>query len=486
MSYERKRWHTHVFTSTYTADVSGVCSAMFELGGMTILHDPSGCNSTYTTHDEPRWYDSKSLMFVSGLDEMTAVMGDDSVLIKDAVRAAADLKPRFITLCGASIPHIISFDFKGVARLIERETGIPVLPVATDGLRSYVSGAGLAFREWIRRFADTAEIPAGTGAAAMVPGNPPRSSPTDPDGNSPRDLTGISPTDLPGSSSTDLTRAERLLKYGVNLLGVTPIDFSRQEIVDTMKRSFTDAGIPVNTCFAMGDSFENLTHVYRGAVNVVVSSAGRIPARFMKGTAGIPFVEGLPMGSLMTDRLLEAVRQTAADGKDRRIFEPEPGPDSGAVLAAADGRTAPAASQAARALVIGEEIQARTLAAALNAMPVFGDALNAMPVSGDTLDAMPVSGDTLDAISAPAAAPGILHAEALWPDTDEGLDEDILMEKVNASRIVIGDPLFRTVLRNPETRLVEFPHEGYSGRIFRDRIPVFTGPEFDPKNLGHK
>ena len=133
MSYERKRWHTHVFTSTYTADVSGVCSAMYELGGMTILHDPSGCNSTYTTHDEPRWYDSKSLMFVSGLDEMTAVMGDDSVLIRDAVRAAADLKPRLITLCGASIPHIISFDFKGVARLIERETGIPVLPVATDG-----------------------------------------------------------------------------------------------------------------------------------------------------------------------------------------------------------------------------------------------------------------------------------------------------------------------------------------------------------------
>ena len=285
MSYERKRWHTHVFTSTYTADVSGVCSAMYELGGMTILHDPSGCNSTYTTHDEPRWYDSKSLMFVSGLDEMTAVMGDDSVLIRDAVRAAADLKPRFITLCGASIPHIISFDFKGVARLIERETGIPVLPVATDGLRSYISGAGLAFREWIRRFGDPED--AGREDAGQK----------------------------------DAGLAERLRQYGVNLLGVTPIDFSRQEIVDAMKQAFTDAGIPVNTCFAMGDSFETLTGVYRGAVNVVVSSAGRIPARFMKGAAGIPFVEGLPLGREMTDRLLAAVRETAADGKDRRIFE---------------------------------------------------------------------------------------------------------------------------------------------------------------------
>lgn len=411
MSYERKRWHTHVFTSTYTADVSGVCSAMYELGGMTILHDPSGCNSTYTTHDEPRWYDSKSLMFVSGLDEMTAVMGDDSVLIRDAVRAAADLKPRFITLCGASIPHIISFDFKGVARLIERETGIPVLPVATDGLRSYISGAGLAFREWIRRFGDPED--AGREDAGQK----------------------------------DAGLAERLRQYGVNLLGVTPIDFSRQEIVDAMKQAFTDAGIPVNTCFAMGDSFETLTGVYRGAVNVVVSSAGRIPARFMKGAAGIPFVEGLPLGREMTDRLLTAVRETAADGKDRRIFEDKEAREPGAKRPVTGiGGGVPGPGGGARVphstgiLVIGEEIFSRTLAAALG-------------------------------------------AEAFWPSTDEGLDEDILMEKVNAARLVIGDPLFRTVLRNPETKFSEFPHEGYSGRIFRDRIPVFTGRDFKPEDL---
>ncbi|MEG2653826.1 MAG: oxidoreductase, partial [Ruthenibacterium sp.] len=31
--------------STYAADVSGVASALFELGGMTVMHDASGCNS---------------------------------------------------------------------------------------------------------------------------------------------------------------------------------------------------------------------------------------------------------------------------------------------------------------------------------------------------------------------------------------------------------------------------------------------------------
>ena len=446
MSYERKRWHTHVFTSTYTADVSGVCSAMYELGGMTILHDPSGCNSTYTTHDEPRWYDSKSLMFVSGLDEMTAVMGDDSVLIRDAVRAAADLKPRFITLCGASIPHIISFDFKGVARLIERETGIPVLPVATDGLRSYISGAGLAFREWIRRFGDPEDAgreDAGQKDAGLADGRPGNEKLENDSPENERPENGSLGNEKPENGS----REDRLRKYGVNLLGVTPIDFSRQEIVDAMKQAFTDAGIPVNTCFAMGDSFETLTGVYRGAVNVVVSSAGRIPARFMKGAAGIPFVEGLPLGREMTARLLAAVRETAADGKDRRIFEDKEAREPGAKRPVTGiGAGVPGTGGGARVphstgiLVIGEEIFSRTLAAALG-------------------------------------------AEAFWPSTDEGLDEDILMEKVNAARLVIGDPLFRTVLRNPETKFSEFPHEGYSGRIFRDRIPVFTGRDFKPEDL---
>ena len=140
------------------------------------------------------------------------------------------------------------------------------------------------------------------------------------------------------------------------------------------------------------------------------------------------------------------MRSSAADGKDRRIFEGETGDSSdGLAGAAADSASG---SPAGTILVIGEEIQTRTLAAALNAGPDTG-----------------------------------MNAEALWPSTDEGLDEDLLLKKVNAAQIVIGDPLFRTILRSPGTKLVEFPHEGYSGRIFRDRIPVFTGRDFDPADL---
>ena len=75
----------------YTADVSGVCSALYELGGMTVMHDPSGCNSTYNTHDEIRWYDQDSLIFISGLTEIDAIMGNDRKFIDDIEYAAREL-----------------------------------------------------------------------------------------------------------------------------------------------------------------------------------------------------------------------------------------------------------------------------------------------------------------------------------------------------------------------------------------------------------
>ena len=75
----------------YTADVSGVCSALYELGGMTVMHDPSGCNSTYNTHDEIRWYDQDSLIFISGLTDIDAIMGNDEKFLQDIEEAAKEL-----------------------------------------------------------------------------------------------------------------------------------------------------------------------------------------------------------------------------------------------------------------------------------------------------------------------------------------------------------------------------------------------------------
>lgn len=436
-------YQTHVFTSTYTADVSGVCSALYELGGMTVIHDPSGCNSTYSTHDEPRWFDTDSLMFVSGLDEMTAVLGDDNVLIDDVTHAVRDLKPRFVTLCSGSIPHIIAFDCKGVAHLLEKRTGVPMLPVATTGNRSYVAGVGAALTEWVKRFADPSE-------------NPYR----------------VSSSGSPDCSANTLEGAAGPESFSVNLLGVTPLDFSINGNVDAMRKVFEDAGIPVNCCAAMGESFDSLRHIFRASVNVVVSSCGRRLARYMEQTAGIPYVEGTPIGAYGAARLPElakeaykkkrassagasgtAGKETAArpdslrmllakkkgDSEEIRLWKGNPAHDRWDV---SDGQI----------LIIGEEVFAQSLAAAINQLT-------------------------------PDCRHG-LQAFAVWPDVDHGFPEDVLAELIRKSRYIIGDPLYRAIPHDSkQNTFVDFPHEAYSGRIFRDRIPVFIGKDYDVAEL---
>ena len=433
-------YQTHVFTSTYTADVSGVCSALYELGGMTVIHDPSGCNSTYSTHDEPRWFDTDSLMFVSGLDEMTAVLGDDNVLIDDVTHAVRDLKPRFVTLCSGSIPHIIAFDCKGVAHLLEKRTGVPMLPVTTTGNRSYVAGVGAALTEWVKRFADSLESPYR-----------------------------VSSSGGPDCSANTLEGAAGPESFSVNLLGVTPLDFSINGNVDAMRKVFEDAGIPVNCCAAMGESFDSLRHIFRASVNVVVSSCGRRLARYMEQTAGIPYVEGTPIGAYGAARLPKLAKEAyekkrasleddshgALDGTSgslRMLLAKKKGDSEGICLWKGNPAHERWDVPDGQILIIGEEVFAQSLAAAINQLT-------------------------------PDCRHG-LRAFAVWPDVDHGFPEDVLAELIRKSRYIIGDPLYRTIPHDSkQNTFVDFPHEAYSGRIFRDRIPVFIGKNYDVAEL---
>lgn len=437
-------YQTHVFTSTYTADVSGVCSALYELGGMTVIHDPSGCNSTYSTHDEPRWFDTDSLMFVSGLDEMTAVLGDDNVLIDDVTHAVRDLKPRFVTLCSGSIPHIIAFDCKGVAHLLEKRTGVPMLPVATTGNRSYVAGVGAALTEWVKRFADSLESPYRVGSS-----------------------------ESPDCSANTLEGASGPESFSVNLLGVTPLDFSINGNVDAMRKVFEDAGIPVNCCAAMGESFDSLRHIFRASVNVVVSSCGRRLSRYMEQTAGIPYVEGTPIGAYGAARLPELAKEAyakkraslsgasgsaelpssrGASGSLRMLLTKKKGDSEGICLWKGNPVHERWDVPDGQILIIGEEVFAQSLAAAINQLtPDFRHGLQAF---------------------------------AVWPDVDHGFPEDVLAELIRKSRYIIGDPLYRAIPHDStQNTFVDFPHEAYSGRIFRDRIPVFIGKDYDVAEL---
>ena len=245
----------------YTADVSGVCSALFELGGMTVMHDPSGCNSTYNTHDETRWYDQDSLIYISGLTEIDAVMGNDRKLIDDVIDAANRLHPKFITLCGSPVPFLNGTDFNALARIIEGETSIPAFAVETNGTHDYVQGAGKALEKIAERF---------------------------------------------------IKKPERKIERSVNVLGMTPLDYASPDSAASMREILESAGLTVQSVWAMGDSLDTITLSGEATVNLVVSQTGMAVAKYMEKHFQIPYVAGVPVGpvkDIVTEELKKAEKE---------------------------------------------------------------------------------------------------------------------------------------------------------------------------------
>lgn len=244
----------------YTSDVSGVCSALYELGGMVVIHDPSGCNSTYNTHDEIRWYNQDSLIFISGLTEIDAVMGNDEKFLSDIKEAAGELHPKFIALVSSPIPFMNGTDFPALAKVLETETGIPAFAVPTNGMHDYVYGAGKALEEIARRFV---------------------------------------PEQMEERNGSERT---------VNLLGATPLDFGPISKVEELKKNLEQYGWKVISTLAMGDSLEDLAQAGKAEMNLVISSVGLMAAKMLKEKYGTPYVIGTPYKEY-AERISEALEK---------------------------------------------------------------------------------------------------------------------------------------------------------------------------------
>lgn len=364
--------------STYSADTFGVCSALFELGGMVVMHDASGCNSTYTTHDEPRWYDMDSMVYISGLSEMEAIMGDDEKLIGDIAEAANALKPKFIAVAGTPIPAMTGFDFTAVAELIEERTGIPTFGFATTGMNTYVTGASMAFEGIARRFVK-------------------------------RDV-------------------EKTTYLSVNILGLTPLDFSVNGSDQSVKTFLEREGFEVISSWAMGSSLEEIANAGRASVNLVVSAAGLGAAKALKEMFGTPYVVGTPIGAayqnVLAQRLLEAAKtcKMPEDGK---------------------GTVWPSSIPASDIAVIGEGITSLSLAQAIELEYCRG----------------------VKVLCATECEKALLREkDVLTPY------EDDIIEALQGIKMVIADPLYRPICPK-NAKFISLPAENFSGRIYRKDIP---------------
>ena len=264
----------------YTGDVSGVCSALYELGGMVVMHDPSGCNSTYNTHDEVRWYRQDSLIFLSGLCEPDAVMGNDDKFIQDVIRAAEAYNPAFIALCNSPIPYLTGTDFAGICAILQKETGIPSFYIPTNGMHDYVVGAGLALEKLAESLFEKSSA----------------------------DLSGSFSLNAPGG------------KPRINILGMTPLDFAAKGSCASLRQLLEEEGFAVQSVWAMDDSLESLRKAPAADANLVISAAGLRTAGYMKKRFGMPWVAGIPVG-IMRERVMEALRSSIRTGLCARAYE---------------------------------------------------------------------------------------------------------------------------------------------------------------------
>ena len=265
-------------TSTYSSDEFGVCSALYELGGMVVIHDASGCNSTYTTHDEPRWYDMDSMIYISALSQNETILGKDEKLIEDVLETAKKLHPKFVAIVGAPVPYMVGTDYKAIAFLLEKQLHVPCFGFDSNGMRYYTRGVRDALKAVAER---------------LVP--------------APEDSSAGEADRQDGRSDAG--------RIGVNILGATPLDMGITGTVESLRSWLEEHDMECVSCFAMGDDLETIAWAGQADLNLVVSYGGLAAARVLKQRFGIPYVCGLPFDGEMMAGRLEGEKECAVIGE---------------------------------------------------------------------------------------------------------------------------------------------------------------------------
>lgn len=139
---ETTPWSEHQLENI--SDQSGAVSVVFPLDSLTVIIDAGGCTGNICGFDEPRWFSQKAMIFSAGLRDMDAIMGRDRELVRKIKEAAELLHPSFITLIGTPVPSVIGTDYAGLKHEIEKQTGIPVAAVNTNGMDGREKGIGKA------------------------------------------------------------------------------------------------------------------------------------------------------------------------------------------------------------------------------------------------------------------------------------------------------------------------------------------------------
>ena len=261
----------------FAGDYSGVGSALYELGGMLCIHDASGCTGNYVGFDEPRSYDSKELVYCTSLRRDDAIMGDEEVYIDKIVRAAQDMKPKFIAILGSPVPLIIGFDFNGVAKEIENRLGIPAFGFATAGMMgSHKEGVVMG----VTKLLDYYVLP----------------------------------------KKNELARNADRSGKKVNIVGATPLDIS-EENLEELRNLLESRGYEVVSILSMSNDMDQFLSFYKADVNLAITQSGALIAKDLEAKYDMPYLAGLPVGDLGTEHYFNCLERVFEEGKSMEVSE---------------------------------------------------------------------------------------------------------------------------------------------------------------------
>lgn len=245
---------THL--SPFAPDDSGACAVLYELGGITVICDAGGCTGNVCGYDEPRWHEQKSAVFSAGLRDMDAIMGRDDLLIEKLAKICTQIEAKFTAIVGTPVPAVIATDYRALARMAEKKTGLPCITLETDGTRSYDFGASLAYERLFRRFAV----------------------------------------------------GDRTVQKGLlGVLGATPLDLGVTR-PDAVIAAFRAQGWQEVICFGMGSGLEAIENAGACEQIAVIAPSGLKAAEYLKERCGTPYFTACPVLPEETIRQARALR----------------------------------------------------------------------------------------------------------------------------------------------------------------------------------
>lgn len=253
----------------FAPDTAGAAAVLYPLGGMTVIVDAGGCAGNICGFDEPRWQeDAKpSAVFSAGLRDMDAIMGRDANLVAKIREAAAKLTVSFVGLVSTPVPAIIATDFRAICHMVEKETRLPAIAVRTDGTRLYDRGASAAYDALVQKFT--------------------------------------------------APRPHDALRTGLGVLGLTPLDFSREE-----RASLHALLGREDTPIRFFDRLDDFREAARLKELLVVSPTGLKAARRLQRQWGIPIRTELPPAFIHEafSAVLSRLAALLQDGQPREVL----------------------------------------------------------------------------------------------------------------------------------------------------------------------